>query len=312
MLADFLFLAGGIALLFVGAEFLVRGASALALRLGISPLVVGLTVVAFGTSAPELIVSVQAALSGSGGIAVGNVVGSNIANVALILGVAALIRPLRVEAQLVRFDMPLMVAVTGVLTLFLWDKTLSRPEASLLLTGFVSYIAFTLHQARRSRSLMLTLDAALPPPASSRLQDALYVVGGLGALVLGSTALVRGAVGIAEALGVPDAVIGLTLVAVGTSLPELATSALAAFRGKGDLAVGNVVGSNLFNALGILGTSALVRPLIAPGLTPIDLGVVLVTAVLVLPLAWTGFALDRREGAFLLALYVIYTVSLLT
>ncbi len=311
MLLDFLLLAGGIALLFVGAEALVRGASALALRLGISPLVVGLTVVAFGTSAPELVVSVQAALNGAGGIAVGNVVGSNIANIALILGIAALIRPLRVEAQLVRFDMPLMVAVTGLLAAMLWNRTLIRPEAVLLLAGFAAYVVFTLRQARRSRTLLLTLDAALPEPTSSRLQDAAYVLGGLGALVLGSNGLVHGAVAIAEAVGIPDAVIGLTLVAVGTSLPELATSAIAAHRGEGDLAIGNVVGSNLFNALGILGVAALVRPLSAPGLTPLDLGVLVVTALLILPLARSGFVLSRREGTFLLVLYGAYTFLLL-
>lgn len=311
MLLDLLFLFGGLALLFVGAEGLVRGAASLALRIGITPLVVGLTVVAFGTSAPELVVSVQAALGGTGGIAIGNVVGSNIANVALILGVAALIRPLRVEAQLVRFDMPMMVAVTGLLVALLWDKTLSRPEALLLLAGFAAYIAFTLYQARRSRTLLLTLDAALPQPVSSRLRDVAYLVGGLLALGLGSTGLVHGAVAIAGALKIPDAVIGLTLVAVGTSLPELATSSLAAYRGEGDLAIGNVVGSNLFNVLGILGVAALVRPLYAPGLTPLDLGALLIAALLILPLARSGFVLSRREGVLLLAFYGAYTFLLL-
>lgn len=309
MWLDLFFLAAGLALLFAGAELLVRGAAALALRGGISPLVVGLTVVAFGTSAPELVVSVQAALDGVGGIAAGNVVGSNIANVGLILGVAAMIRPLRVEAQLVRLDMPLLIGASGLLAFLLWDQALARSEGLLLLAGFFGYVGFTLWMARRNP--LATPDEPLPSVRGTVWRDLGFVLAGLAALVLGSQGLVRGAVAIAEAAGLPPAVIGLTLVAVGTSLPELATSAVAAYRGAGDLAIGNVVGSNLFNALGILGTAAVVRPLDVSGLDGLNLGTMLLMAVLMLPLAWSGFVLSRREGALLVVLYSAYTVLLL-
>ncbi len=305
MLLDFLFLAGGLALLFLGAGWLVRGASSLALGAGVAPLVVGLTVVAFGTSAPELIVSVQAALDSVGGIAIGNVVGSNIANIALILGLAAVVRPLAVQARLVRLDLPLLIGASLVLAAFLWDRMLGRWEGAVLMAGFVGYVGFTIRQAQRDRAVP---DVEV---GSSAVRSALWVLAGLGALVAGSNGLLRGAVALAEAAALPPAVIGLSLVAVGTSLPELATSTVAAHRREGDLAIGNVVGSNLFNALGVLGTAALVRPLAAPGLGRLDLGVLLLTAALLLPLARTGFVLSRREGAGLLALYGAYLFFLL-
>lgn len=304
---DLLVVVGGLALLLAGAELLVRGASALALRLGISPLVVGLTVVSFGTSAPELVVSVQAALNATGGIAIGNVIGSNVANVAFILAVTALVRPLRVEAQLIRLDIPLLVGVTLATAALLWDQTLERIEGALLFAGFAGYVGFTMWQAQRGRATASPdIEAALPAPTSSLVRDLVFVGIGLAALVLGADSLVRGATALAESARVPPAVIGLTLVAVGTSLPELATSALAAYRGAGDLAIGNIVGSNLFNALGILGTASLVRPLDAPGLALLDLGAFVAAALLLFPLARTGFEVSRREGVALLVLYGLY------
>jgi cation:H+ antiporter len=307
VLLDLLFILGGVGLLYFGAEVLVRGASALALRQGLSPLLVGLTVVAFGTSAPELVVSVQAALSGQGGIAVGNVVGSNIANVALILGVAALIRPLRVDPQLVRMDIPLTIAVSVLATALLADGTLGRPEGLLLAGGLVGYLVYSVRAARRDPSADLfpaELEAARPPGGA--LRDVGFIGGGLALLVLGSNALVGGAVGVAEVLGVPPTIIGLTVVAIGTSLPELATSALASIRGEGDLAIGNVVGSNLFNLLGILGVAAVTRPLGDLALSPVDFAAMVATVVLLLPLAASRRTLSRLDGGALTFLYVVY------
>lgn len=307
MILAVLYVVGGIGLLYYGAEALVRGAAALAVRARMSPLLVGLTVVSFGTSAPELVVSVQAALGGEGGIAVGNVVGSNICNIGLILGLAALVRPLRVDAQLVRLDIPLMVGVSVVLAALLWNRTLGTAEGAALFAGMIGYVLFSLRVARRRTDGVVD---DVPTPVGSVWRDVGLVGLGLGLLVLGSEGIVTGGVRIAEALGVSQTIIGLSLVALGTSLPELATSTLAAFRGEGDLAIGNVVGSNLFNALGILGVAALVHPLSAPGLAVTDLGMLLAMAALMLPLAWSGYALSRAEGGVLLLLYAGYVVLL--
>ena len=306
MLVPILFMMAGVALLYYGAETLVRGAATLAVRGNMSPLLVGLTVVAFGTSAPELVVSVQATLAGNGGIAVGNVVGSNICNIALILETATLVRPLQVDAQLVRLDIPLLIGVSVVLAIFLANETLSTVEGAALLAGVIAYVLFSIRVARhRVDGALVELEVEVKPEGSAG-RDIVFVVIGLGLLVLGSHALVSGAVTIATSLGVSEAIIGLTIVALGTSLPELATSIMAAFKGEGELALGNVVGSSLFNALGILGVAALLRPLDSSGIGLADLGMMLAMAVLVLPLARTGYELSRPEGAFLLALYVGY------
>lgn len=312
MLLHLLFMIVGVGLLYYGAETLVRGAATLAVRGRMSPLLVGLTVVAFGTSAPELVVSVQAALAGNGGIAVGNVVGSNICNIGLILGAGALIRPLQVDAQLVRLDIPLMIGVLLLMAVFLADARLGTVEGGVLLAGVVVYILFSIRVARhRVDGAMDELDVAVKPEGSA-LRDVGFVGLGLTLLVLGSNALVSGAVAIATTLGVSQTIIGLSIVALGTSLPELATSVVAAFRDEGDLALGNVVGSNLFNALGILGTAALIRPLDAAGLSGSDLGVMLAMAVLILPLARSGFVLSRSEGGLLLAVYAGYVGFLIS
>ena len=311
MLPYFLSVGGGLALLWLGAEALVRGAAALAVRFGLSPLLVGLTVVAFGTSAPELVVTAQAALDGAGGIAVGNVLGSNICNVALILGLSALVRPLRVEAQLLRLDIPLAIAVSVLVTVLLLDQEVSRVEGGGLVAGVLVYVVYSVWQGRRKRGAVPeALLEGLPRPKGMLLRDVLLVGMGLGLLAVGARALTSGAVGIAEVMGVPEAVIGLTIVALGTSMPELATSTVAAVRGAGDLAIGNVIGSNLFNLLGILGTAALIEPLWAPGIGGVDLFVMTATAALMLPLARTGHELSRGEGALLLLSYVSYLVYL--
>jgi cation:H+ antiporter len=300
----------GIALLYGGAEALVRGSSRLAVRSGMSPLVVGLTVVAFGTSAPELVVSVQAALAGAGGIAVGNVVGSNIANVGLILGLSVLVRPLLVDRRVMRADLPAAAAATVIVAAMLLDREVGRVEGALLAAGLVAYLALSLRDARRHPQLPAG-EAPPEAPAGSFARDAGLAAVGLVLVVAGAEMLVRGGTEIAAAMGVPPTVIGLSLVAVGTSLPELAASLVAAARGHGDLALGNVVGSNLFNALGILGVASLTAPLAAPDLALGDLAAMLAAIALLFPLAVSGGRLGRAEGAALLVLYAGYMVWVL-
>lgn len=301
-------LAGGVLALFAGAEALVRGSSALARRAGISPLVVGLTVVAFGTSAPELVVSVRAALAGSGDVALGNVVGSNIANVGLILGLAALTRPLLVQARVIRLDAPLTVAASIVLAALLLDGRLGRVAGLGLVVGLAAYVAlsYALALRERERAVLTEFERGVAGPSSGPFIPLAGVVAGLALLAGGAELVVRGAVRLAAEAGVSEAVIGLTVVAVGTSLPELATSVVAATRGEADLAVGNVVGSNMFNLLGILGASALVRPLAAPGIDPVDWGVMIAAAGVLALFAATGRRLTRAEGGVLLAGYAAY------
>ena len=308
MLSDVLALVAGLALLVVTASALVRGAAALALRLGLTPLVVGLTVVAFGTSAPELVVSVQAALAGAGGIAVGNVVGSNVANVGLILAVAVLVRPIALDPALLRRDLPVLIGVTAVAVALLWDRALGRGEGAALVVGLVAYLAWSVWAARREQA---AVELPVSEPTGPAWRDALFVAAGLGGLVWGADLFVGGAVGLAEAAGVSNAVIGLTVVAVGTSLPELATTVVAAARGEGGIAAGNVVGSNLFNWLGILGVAALVDPLDAPGLRPVDLAVAAAFALALVPMMWSGRRLVRPEAAVLLVGYLGYMAFLL-
>jgi cation:H+ antiporter len=305
-----LWLIPGFLLLVAGAELLIRGGSALALRLGLPPLVVGLTVVAFGTSSPELVVSLQAAVTGRGDISLGNVVGSNICNIALILGLAALIRPLKIQSQLIRLDVPIMIGCSLLLGTMLTDARLSRAEGAVLLVGIAGYIWLSLRKARReSRQVQEALLAVESIPDASRrslFRDLILVVGGVFVLVLGADLFIRGAVAAARGLGVSEAVIGLTLVALGTSLPELATSTVAAVKKQGDIAIGNIIGSNIFNILGILGVAALVRPFRGSGIGRTDLATMIGLALLMLPLMRSGFVLSRREGAFLLVIYGLY------
>jgi cation:H+ antiporter len=311
-------LALGIAVLIGGAEALVRGASRLALAMGVSPLVVGLTVVAFGTSAPELAVSVRSALGGSADLAVGNVVGSNIFNVLVILGLSAIVAPLTVHRQLVRIDMPAVIVVSFALWAMALDGTVSFFESALLFSGFVGYTLFQLWLARQTSSKELELEeqAIAREPRSLRFIaiNVGLIVAGVGLLVLGAHWLVDSAVTIARALGVSELVIGLTIIAGGTSLPEVATSVMAAFRGERDIAVGNVVGSNLFNILLVLGLTGV----LAPGGIPVaveaiqfDIPVMVATAVACLPIFFTGGVISRWEGATFLGFYVAYVAYLI-
>jgi len=312
MLTDLASVAGGLVVLTLGASALVRGAASLALRLGLTPLVVGLTVVAFGTSAPELVVSVQAALSGNGAIAIGNVVGSNVANVGLILAIAALIAPFSVHPTLLRRDAPLVVIVSALAVALLWNGTLGTVEGGVLVAGLVAYLVWSVRHARASAAVAAATDGVPDQPSGSPWLDALRVVGGLVGLVLGADWLVNGAVSLATVAGVSPAVIGLTVVAVGTSLPELATSVVAALRGHSEIAAGNVVGSNLFNLLGILGVGALVRPLDGTGFHTLDYAVMGGFAVAMLAMMLAGRRLGRLDGALLLAGYAAYMGFLAT
>jgi cation:H+ antiporter len=313
----------GLVLLVLGGEFLVRGASALARRAGISSLVVGLTVVSAATSAPELSVTIGAVLRDEPGLAVGNVVGSNIANVLLILGLSALILPLAATQRLVRFDLPLMVAVSVGLLLMSLDGVLSAIDGLILSGVVVAHTVLSVVIGRRRtgpRARGATPAGDPPPPEAtgtaeepspaSTGRSLLLVLFGVGLLVGGATLLVGGAVNVATTLGVSSLVVGLTVVAIGTSLPELATSIIAVRRGERDLAVGNVVGSNIFNIGIVLGLPALLSwegiP-VSSAAVAFDIPVMLAAAVALLPVAFTGFTVARWEGALFVALYLTYT-----
>lgn len=306
------FLAVGLVLLCLGAEGLVRGSASLALRAGVTPLVVGLTVVAFGTSSPEMVVSTKAAWLGQGSIALGNVVGSNIFNVAVILGLSALVRPLKVNVQLIRFDLPVMIAVSLLAFFMFRDGHLSRAESALLFLAVVVYTVVVIRMARREHSLKVDQEFAEGTPKASRsvLLDFVYVAGGLGLLVVGARLFVHGAVDLARVWGVSEAVIGLTIVAAGTSMPELATSMVAAFRKQEDIAIGNIIGSNIFNLLAILGVAGLIRPFDGGGVQPADFYFMLGTSIIILPLMRWGLRLNRVEGLLLLVAYGCYLALL--
>lgn len=308
MLLHVLMLVVGLMLLYYGAEWLVRGASAMGLRLGMAPLLIGLTVVAFGTSMPELLVSLRAGFDGKGDIAIGNVVGSNIANIALILGVAALIRPLKVQAQVVRREVPLGIGAAVLLCVLLYNGVLGRIEGIALFIALVIYLVISFRDAKAEDNPEVAAEyaEAVEPAIRPTWQYILLCVVGLAVLVAGAHLLVDGSVDIAAALGVPEAVIALTIIAVGTSLPELATSAVASWRNEGDIAVGNALGSNLFNILAVLGLSAFIIPLSQGNVSWVDLGVMVAVAAALLPMVRLGFRLSRLEGVLLLSLYVGY------
>lgn len=295
-------------ILFVGAEILVRGGAAIALKLGLTPLVVGLTVVAFGTSAPELLVSLKASFSGQSDIAVGNVVGSNIFNIAVILGLSAVVFPVTTHLQVLRWDAPVLLIVTILTPLTFLDGTISRVEGLILASGAVAYTIWALRMAKKDIAAGKDADVDIPDvdPKGSIWKDIVMIVAGLGVLVLGSRLLVDHGVIIAKSLGVSEAVIGLTIISAGTSMPELATSVVAAFRKQSDIALGNVLGSSLFNLLFVLGCSSSIRPLSSTGLQRIDLWMMIGITALMVPLIATGKRLNRWEGLLLFACYLGY------
>jgi cation:H+ antiporter len=310
-------LVAGLILLVAGAEGLVRGASRLALSAGISPLVVGLTVVAFGTSSPEMAVSVSAARDGVSDIAIGNVVGSNIFNVLLILGVCALAVPLVISWRLVRLEVPLVIAFSILLWLFILDGEIARWEAAVLFGGVIAYTVWAIRASRRESAVAREMSApgAEPPDTPSPWYvNVGYVVGGLVLLVVGSDWMVDSSVEIAEELGLSKLVIGLTIVAAGTSLPELATSVLATIKGERDIAVGNVVGSNIFNILGVLGLSGLVGKFelqASSFVQDVDVPVMILVAAICLPVFFSGRNLMHRyEGVAFVVAYLLYVTYL--
>ena len=312
-----LLIAAGLGLLVAGGEILVRGASGLAAAAGISRLVIGLTIVAFGTSAPEMLVSVYASVAGNPDIAVANVVGSNIFNVLLILGVCAVLRPLIVASRLIRIDVPVMIAVSILFLILSADGILGFWDGFLLFGGAIVYTVITLRQGRQDEALKQQVPglagAQGRPGPQSRGMNFMFIIAGLGLLVLGARWLVDGAATLARAFGISDAIIGLTIVAAGTSLPEVAASVVATIRGERDIAIGNVIGSNIFNILGILGVSSLVaepRLSVPASIVDFDLPVMIAVAVACLPLFFTGRELKRWEGLVFLGYYVAYIAYL--
>jgi len=315
----FLLMVGGLVALVVGAEALVRGASKLALSFGISSLVVGLTVVAFGTSSPEIAVAVGAVLDGKVDLALGNVVGSNIFNILFILGASAVITPLLVAQQLIRQEVPIMIGTSLLLFFLALDRTIGRVDGLLFIALLGGYCVFLIRQSRSaSQGLRTEAASEVSRMTAGAWDDSLVVqlvlvIGGLGLLVIGAEWFVEGAVRIARALGISELVIGLTIVAAGTSMPEVATSLLAAVRGERDIAVGNVVGSNIFNVLGSLGISSVVAPAglaVADSMVAFDLPVMIAVAIGCLPIFFSGSKISRWEGCVFLAYYTAYTAYL--
>lgn len=321
-------LIAGAALLVVGAELLVRGASMIAVAAGIRPLIIGLTVVAFGTSAPELAVSLGATFAGEPDIALGNVIGSNIFNVLFILGISALIVPLAVQRQVVRFELPIMLAVSIALMLLSFDGVIGRFDGMLLFASLIGYLIYLARSGSAPLPAGLEVESAsattseavssATAPAPDRLRRvpmaALLALFGLALLVAGSRFFVNGAVALATMLGVSQTIIGLTIIAAGTSLPELATSVMAGIRGERDIAVGNVVGSNIFNILAILGICGLLAPdgvNVASSMLRFDMPIMIGVAIVTLPVFFTGFRIGRIEGLLFLGYYAAYTAFLI-
>jgi len=308
VLMTLVYFVSGLVILVVGAEGLVRGSSALALRLGISPLVIGLTVVAFGTSSPELAVSVESALTGNSSIALGNVIGSNIANIGLILGITALISPIMVQPSLIREQIPLMIGISFFIWLLTLDQEIGLLNGVVLVAGLIAYVYFSYQSSKNDASAD---SVEILPGDVATLKDKTWfcivlILIGFAALVGGGMLFVNSAVELARIFNVDEAIIGLTIVAIGTSMPELATSVVAAIRKESDIAIGNIVGSNIFNILAILGIASTIKPLSSVGFSQIDYGVMIAFAVILLPMAITRKRLSRAEGSVLLIGYLSY------
>ncbi|MFM1851866.1 MAG: hypothetical protein RIS54_1550 [Verrucomicrobiota bacterium] len=295
----------GLGLLTLGARVMVAGGVALALRLGITPLVVGLTIMAYGTSAPELVVSAGAALRGLGSLAIGNVVGSNVCNIALILGICALIRPLAVDRLVIRREVPVLIGLSLLTPVLLWDRHLGRFDGGLLLVLLTGYTVFIVREARRSTGPAHATGVRV---ARSVWQSMALVVAGLAFLLVGADLMVDAAVTLARSWGWSELLIGLTVIAIGTSLPELALSLISTLRGETDVAVGNVVGSNTFNLLGILGITGLISPTALPDLRLADLLTLSVAPLALWPLIRNDGRISRAEGALLFVAYAGYTI----
>ena len=310
LMPDLAVLISGIVVLYFGAVWLVRGASRLASSLGVSPIVIGLTVVSLGTSAPELVVCLVAALQGNPGLAIGNVMGSNLANIGLILGLTSLVHPLEVKHRVVWREMPVMLLITFAIYPIAFDRVLSRMDGFMLLLVLLAYLVWVfrsghpdeIKSSHGPRDSMATSEEAA---SLLNLKDIGHVVLGSAFLVLGGYCIVKGAVEVASALGISEVIIGLTVVAIGTSLPELATSLVAAMRQEVDIAVGNIIGSNIFNLTAIFGTTAIVRPIMIPEtVLSRELAGVVLMSLLLLPILRNGWQIKRWEGALLLTAYI--------
>lgn len=307
----------GLVLLISGAEFLVRGASRLAVAVGISPLVVGLTVVAYGTSSPELAVTIHSSYGGQADIAIGNVVGSNISNILLVLGLSASIAPLVVAQQLIRLDIPLMIGLSILVLVMGWDGQISRFDGLILTMGAVAYTVFAIRQSRKeSREVQeeyaQEFGDGATSPSHIAIQLGLVAIGVI-MIMFGARWLINGAVAIARLLGVSELIIGLTIIAVGTSLPEIATSLIASIRGERDIAVGNAIGSNIFNILFVIGLGSLIVPngiKVSAAAMSFDIPVMIVVAVACLPIFFIGYNIARWEGFLFLGYYAAYTLYL--
>ena len=313
-----LFCLVGFVLLYFGAEWLVKGSSSLARSLGVTPIVIGLTVVAFGTSAPELVVSLISSIQGKSMIAVGNVVGSNICNIALVLGISAVFNPIKSDPSVIRRDIPIMLGISLYLLVLTWNSTLGRIEGATLFAGIIIYTFFNYYQAKKDTSDAAEIESELEDIGfiASRSKQIILIVLGIAGVVGGAQIVVENAVKIMTILGVDEKFIGLTIVAFGTSLPELATSVVAAMRGEMDISIGNLVGSNVFNIMSVLGVASLVRPIPIPGGffesgLWIDYLVMLFTSFLPWLMMRKHFTVQRKDGAILLACYFGYLAYLI-
>ena len=293
----------GAVMLYYGADFLISGGVSLAKKLRIPTLVIGLTLVAFGTSAPELVVSIDAGISGKGDIAAGNIIGSNICNVALILGLCSVICPLNVNKKIFKIDLPVLLVSAVLFSIFVfYSNGINRWQSAIFTVGLISYTLIRVFFDREDVEAEANENAS----NSSILKMILSIIGGLAALVFGARFFVAGAVCIARLCNVSEAIIGLTIVALGTSLPELATSVIASIKKEGDIAIGNIVGSNIFNILAIMGIAPLVTPLSTPGINLLDLAVMLLCSVLLIVFMRTGYLISRIEGIIFLVIYFAY------
>jgi len=303
---------GGLVALYFGAESLVKGSSAIGFRLGLTPVVIGLTIVAYGTSTPELFVGVAAALENKGDIVIGNIVGVNILNICLMLGVAALIRPQEVRLQLIRWDLPIVIVAYIAFTIALFNGAIGRIEGGVFFAGIVFYTVFNIVQARREtkKEVQQEFEEGLPKPSGNLVLEIGFIILGFFLLGMGSDLLVKNAIAFSTEIGISEAIVALTVVAIGTTSPELATAVVAASRGESDIVFGNSFGSCLYNVLCICGVASLIAPIHAPGISMIDVGMMIFVAVLILPLMRTGYVLKRWEGALLILCYCVYLAYL--
>lgn len=306
-----IFIVIGLILLYYGAEWLIKGSSSVAFLLGIKPLIIGLTIVAFGTSSPELLVSIQAALDGVSDMAIGNVIGSNICNIGLILGISALIKPIKIKKEIFQFDLPILLTISFLLIWPMSTGVITFLNGALLVSLLVLYLLLAYWRSKRQQLAVVGEVQDLNKKATkSFLKNGIAIIAGLIGLVAGAWFLVEGAIELATILGMSTAVIGLTIVAFGTSVPELAASAMASWKGNSDFVVGGVIGSNVFNILCILGITALILPLQTGGITNIDVIVMLAFTLIIIPFMRTGYRISRIEGAVLVLGYFAYMVFL--